>query len=275
MKTAFLSEFITSKNVLMQSVVIYVVVSLVIGVSMQSPIAMVACIGAMTPFLMVFTFCALDGLNGWERFRATLPVSRAAIVASRYANVLVASVFVLFLGWAVALALSAAVSVLPFDADTVEAFASEASDPTMLLCAGVLGMGVTLFAASFILPFAMRYGMTKAVRIVPVVLIMLLPASAPSARYGAVALRYLDVARPECRFGFGHLHCGGAGGVCGELRRRRCDVSLQGAVTYGPYGCRIRTAAWRCFSRIRLRCLFLAEAQPAYNRGGIRERSPK
>ena len=113
MKTAFLSEFITSKNVLMQSVVIYVVVSLVIGVSMQSPMAMVACIGAMTPFLMVFTFCALDGMNGWERFRATLPVSRAAIVASRYANVLFASVFVLFLGWAVALALSAAVSVLP------------------------------------------------------------------------------------------------------------------------------------------------------------------
>lgn len=177
MKTAFLSEFITSKNVLMQSVVIYVVVSLVIGVSMQSPVAMVACIGAMTPFLMVFTFCALDGLNGWERFRATLPVSRAAIVASRYANVLVASVFVLFLGWAVALTLSAAVSVLPFDAATAEAFASEASDPAMLLCAGVLGMGVTLFAASFILPFAMRYGMTKAVRIVPVVLIMLLPAS--------------------------------------------------------------------------------------------------
>lgn len=177
MKTAFLSEFITSKNVLMQSVVIYVVVSLVIGVSMQSPVAMVACIGAMTPFLMVFTFCALDGLNGWERFRATLPVSRTAIVASRYANVLVASVFVLFLGWAVALALSAAVSVLPFDAATAEAFASEASDPAMLLCAGVLGMGVTLFAVSFILPFAMRYGMTKAVRIVPVVLIMLLPAS--------------------------------------------------------------------------------------------------
>lgn len=177
MKTAFLSEFITSKNVLLQSVVIYAVVSLVIGVSMQSPIALVACIGAMTPFLMVFTFCALDGLNGWERFRATLPVSRASIVASRYINVLAASVVMLFLGWLIALALSAVVNVLPFGAETAEAFASEASDPVLLLCAGALGMGVTLFAASFILPFAMRYGMTKSIRIVPVVLIMLLPVS--------------------------------------------------------------------------------------------------
>lgn len=177
MKTAFLSEFITSKNILVQSAVIYVVVSLVIGVSMQSPLAMVSCIGAMTPFLMVFTFCALDGLNGWERFRATLPVSRAAIVASRYANVLAASVVMLLLGWSIAMALSSIVPALPLDAAAAESFASEAENPALVLCAGVLGMGVTLFAAAFILPFALRFGMTKAVRIVPVVLILLLPAS--------------------------------------------------------------------------------------------------
>lgn len=177
MKTAFLSEFITSKNVLMQSVVIYVVVSLIIGVSMQSPLGMVACIGAMTPFLMVFTFCALDGMNGWERFRATLPVSRAAIVASRYANVLAASVVMLLLGWAITMALSAAVPALPIGVEAAESFASEASNPALVLCAGVLGMGITLFAIAFILPFALRFGMTKAIRIAPIALALLLPVS--------------------------------------------------------------------------------------------------
>ena len=55
MKAALLSELITSKNVLIQSLAIYAAVSLVIGISMQSPIAMVACIGAMTPFMMTIT----------------------------------------------------------------------------------------------------------------------------------------------------------------------------------------------------------------------------
>ena len=177
MKAAFLSEFITSKSVLAQSAVIYIAVALVIGVSMQSPMALVACIGAMTPFMMVFTFCSLDSVNGWERFRATLPVSRTAIVASRYANVLAASCFMLLVGWLIALGLSAAAPLLPLDAEALASFSREASDPAMLLCAGALGMGVTLLAASFILPFALRFGMTKSIRIVPVVLIMLLPAS--------------------------------------------------------------------------------------------------
>ncbi len=176
MKAAFLSEFITSRSVLAQSAVIYIVVALVIGVSMQSPFALVACLGAMTPFLMVFTFCALDSVNGWERFRATLPASRAAIVASRYANVLAASCFMLLVGWALALILSAAAPLLPFGADALASFESEASDPALLLCAGAMGMGVTLLAASFILPFALRFGMTKSIRIAPVVAILLLPA---------------------------------------------------------------------------------------------------
>lgn len=147
MKAAFLSEFITSRSVLAQSAVIYIVVASVIGVSMQSPFALVACLGAMTPFLMVFTFCALDSVNGWERFRAAL-----------------------------VLILSAAAPLLPFGADALASFESEASDPAMLLCAGAMSMGVTLLAASFILPFALRFGMTKSIRIAPVVATLLLPA---------------------------------------------------------------------------------------------------
>ena len=203
MKTAFLSEFITSKNVLMQSVVIYVVVSLVIGVSMQSPIAMVACIGAMTPFLMVFTFCALDGLNGWERFRATLPVFRAAIVASRYANVLVASVFVLFLrmgrcagafcgGVRAALRRRYGRGVRERGVRPDDAFVRRGSGHGRHAVRGI-------FHSAF--RHALRHDESRAYRARR---LDHAPAGVDipplSARYGAVALRYLDVARPECRF---------------------------------------------------------------------------
>ncbi|MFQ9742418.1 MAG: hypothetical protein ACLRX5_08040 [Slackia sp.] len=50
MKAAFLSEFLTARNVLSQSAVIYVVVAAVLGISMQSVIALVAAISAMTRF---------------------------------------------------------------------------------------------------------------------------------------------------------------------------------------------------------------------------------
>lgn len=177
MKTALLSELITSKNVLIQSFAIYAAVSLVIGISMQSPIAMVACIGAMTPFLMTFTFCALDGMNGWERFRATLPVSRAAIVVSRYANILIATVVMVLTAWCIGMLLSIALPALFPDWEVSAAFAQEASDPAVFLFAGMSGSGIVLAIAAFVLPFAMRFGMTKSIRIIPVFAMMLIPVS--------------------------------------------------------------------------------------------------
>lgn len=177
MKTALLSELITSKNVLAQSLAIYAAVSLVIGISMQSPTAMVACIGAMTPFMMTFTFCVLDGMNGWERFRATLPVSRAALVASRYANILLATVVMVLTAWCIGMLLSAALPALFPDWSVSAAFAQEASDPAAFLFAGMVGSGLMLAITAFVLPFAMRFGMTKSTRIIPVLAVMLIPVS--------------------------------------------------------------------------------------------------
>ncbi len=177
MKAALLSGLITSKNVLIQSLAIYAAVSLVIGISMQSPIAMVACIGVMTPFMMTFTFCALDGMNGWERFRATLPVSRTAIVASRYASILLATVAMVLTVWCIGMLLSAALPALFPDWAVSAAFAQEASDPAVFLFAGMMGSGLMLAVAAFVLPFAMRFGMTKSIRIIPVFAVMLIPVS--------------------------------------------------------------------------------------------------
>lgn len=177
MKAALLSELITSKNVLIQSLAIYAAVSLVIGISMQSPIAMVACIGAMTPFMMTFTFCALDGMNGWERFRSTLPVSRTAIVASRYASILLATVAMVLTAWCIGMLLSAALPALFPDWAVSAAFAQEASDPAVFLFAGMMGSGLMLAVAAFVLPFTMRFGMTKSIRIIPVFAVMLIPVS--------------------------------------------------------------------------------------------------
>lgn len=176
MKAAFLSEFLTARNVLSQSAVIYVIVAAVLGISLQSVVALVASISAMTPFLMLFTFCAYDSMNGWERFRATLPISRRELVISRYANVLVSSVVMFLLGWALACLISGVAPLLPLE-EGMRANLSAEFDPGLLAIAGLMGLSLMTAVVAVFLPFALRYGLTKAMRIVPVVLVMLIPVS--------------------------------------------------------------------------------------------------
>ena len=176
MKAAFLSEFLTARNVLSQSAGIYVVVAAVLGISMQSVVALVAAISAMTPFLMLFTFCAYDSMNGWERFRATLPISRCELVVSRYVNVLLSSVVMFLLGWALACLISGMAPLLPLE-EGMRASLSSEFDPGLLAIAGLMGLSLMTAVVALFLPFALRYGLTKAMRVVPVVMVMLIPVS--------------------------------------------------------------------------------------------------
>ena len=167
MKAAILSEFSAVKNVLLQQFVIYLVVGVFVGIGMGSATAMVACISAMAPILMVFTFAGYDSMNGWERFRATLPVSRDALVIGRYANVFLTSLATLVAAFVIALLLGQLVDVLPIDAETAQFISEEVRDPAMIVGGGLMGMCVMLLMTAVLQPFILRYGMTKAMRWVP------------------------------------------------------------------------------------------------------------
>lgn len=167
MKAAILSEFSAIKNVLLQQFVIYLVVGAFVGIGMGSATAMVACISAMAPILMVFTFAGYDSMNGWERFRATLPVSREALVIGRYANVLLTSLATLVAAMIIAFILGQLVDVLPIDAETAQFIADEMRDPAMVMGGGLTGLCLMLLFTSVLQPFILRYGMTKAMRWVP------------------------------------------------------------------------------------------------------------
>lgn len=172
MKAAILSEFSAVKNVLLQQFVIYLVVGVFVGIGMGSATAMVACISAMAPILMVFTFAGYDSMNGWERFRATLPVSRDALVIGRYANVLLTSLTTLVAAFIIALLLGQLVDVLPIDAETAQFISEEVHDPAMIVGGGLMGMCAMLLMTAILQPFILRYGMTKAMRWVPVGLML-------------------------------------------------------------------------------------------------------
>lgn len=190
MKAAFLCEFTTIRSTFAQLAIIYLIIGVVLGVAMESLVAPTACIGAMTPFLLIFTLAGYDATNGWERFRACLPVSRGAIVASRYAIVLVATLAMIALSCILALALGALAPMLPLPASTAESLAEQA-DLSLLLISGLGGSGIVLLVSALVLPFLIRFGMNKAMRIVPVVVMLAILLAIASfsqlAELGAVA----------------------------------------------------------------------------------------
>lgn len=190
MKAAFLCEFTTIRSTFAQLAIIYLIIGVVLGIAMESLVALTACIGAMTPFLLIFTLAGYDATNGWERFRACLPVSRGAIVASRYAIVLVATLAMIALSCILALALGALAPMLPLSASTAESLAEQA-DLSLLLISGLAGSGIVLLVSALVLPFLIRFGMNKAMRIVPVVVMLAILLAIASfsqlAELGAVA----------------------------------------------------------------------------------------
>ena len=172
MKAAFLCEFATIRSALLQMAIIYLVIGVVVGIAMESSIAMVACISAMTPFLVVFTLSGYDEANGWQRFRACLPISRGAIVFGRYAIVLLSSVVMATFAVVVALVLAQAAPYLPLADGAAESLAAQ-SDPLMLAASALAGTAIILLVTALIMPFVLRFGMNKAMRIVPVVIVLL------------------------------------------------------------------------------------------------------
>lgn len=167
MKAALISEFTTIKNIFWQMVLTYFIVGLVFSVIAQSTLMLVGCLGAMTPIMLLFTLTAYDEQNGWERFRGCLPVSRGAIVQARYAILLLTSIALLLIAVALGMLIVNLVPLFEFVPEDIRAaLAAENDLGTMLLVCGA-GVGATLLMAALLLPFAMRYGQTRALRHAP------------------------------------------------------------------------------------------------------------
>lgn len=164
MKAAILSEFAAVRSSFLQMIGLYAIVGIIVGISIGSLFALIACVAAMSPFMMSISFAGLDATNGWERYRACLPLSRADIVASRYVNIILTSLVMVAVGMVIVFALGSIAPYLPLGADMQSAFAEELADPVMILAAGMLGMAVTMTATAIMMPLIFKFGLTKTVR---------------------------------------------------------------------------------------------------------------
>ena len=149
---------------------ICVVIALFMGYAMGTLVGGAAAIAAMPPFMLLFSLAATDELNGWERFRLTLPLTRRQVVFGRYASLgLIAAATIAF-SLALSFLLLGVISCMP------AGILPEGLTPAALVGSVVGAVGVITLGMAVTLPLIFRFGMTRATRLVPVVVVIAIAA---------------------------------------------------------------------------------------------------
>ncbi len=173
MKRAFLIEMMIFRDYARQLVGLGLLVSLCIGLGMQTPLAMPATLTCMFFMMSSMGLAAYDQLNHWELFRLTLPLSRRDVVLGRYAAIVAFGLTGMVVGIVGALLCMAVASTFGLPGEVGEAFAF---DPGMLSVMAVVTCFTLLIGsvvASVVTPLYFRLGQTRATQILPTVIVLL------------------------------------------------------------------------------------------------------
>ncbi len=170
MRAMIFSDLITSKNSALALLGTTMLIAIFIAIPTGTLYGAIGACAAMVPFMYLFSISAYDEQNGWERYRLTLPISRRQVAYGRYASMLVVCVCSLVLAIVLGLAIGLVCDMLP--AETVpEGVRLSNAGVGEVVGTALLTQTVILFVATLVLPFILRYGMTKATRIAPMLLI--------------------------------------------------------------------------------------------------------
>ncbi len=172
MKAMIASDLVTMKNSMAQLVVVCLVVAAAMAVMTKNLLVCMSALCAMVPFMYLFTISAYDEMNGWERFRLTLPISRSQVVFGRYVGLLIVEVLCDVLALAFAGLITVVIGALPASMQMPE-LTFQGNGPGLVFGVCLRVSALILFVAALSLPFFMRYGMTKGTRLAPIVLILL------------------------------------------------------------------------------------------------------
>ena len=170
MKAMFLSDVLVARKYLSQQLVISILVGAFIAVMMGNLYATAPTIGVMMPFSLAVTILALDERAGWQQFRLALPITRADVVIGRYASfalLCLAGIAIGLLATLILIAAAQAAPTVPQLAVLMENFSWQA-----LLIASVASVAILLLMLAIVMPAFVRFGMTKAVRLIPLIVIV-------------------------------------------------------------------------------------------------------
>lgn len=167
------SDFIIMRSGLIQLGLLCALVGVVMSVLTESVMVGAAAMAAMTPFMCLFSLCAYDEMNGWERFRLTLPISRRSVAYGRYVSLALITGACYAASLVLAALIVGVIALLP-DEVSIPALSLAENPPEAIVCATLMAASIVFAAAAVALPLIMRFGLTKGTRLVPVILVLLL-----------------------------------------------------------------------------------------------------
>ena len=171
MKTMIFTDLLTTKNSLITLLGLDIVLGVFLTFTMQTLIGAAAAMTVIVPLMYLFSIGVYDEMNDWEGFRLTLPITRRQVVFGRYAGLVVVTLAAAVL----ALVVAHIVSTIGNMVAGAPSFITSAEVGFLEVGLAVLaGIAIVLLAASVTFPFLMRFGMTKAIRVIPIAALLLI-----------------------------------------------------------------------------------------------------
>lgn len=170
MSMAMLADFLMVKKSLGQQAFVGIICGLIIALSCGNVNVIPAIIMFMVVIGQFISLVALDERNAWESYRCALPVSRGALIVGRMGFMVLLALAFLALGTAAAVVTGLVAPPL------TGVFFLRAGDIVLsaedlaITAAGSLSACLALMGV--FCPVIAKFGMTKATRILPLVLVM-------------------------------------------------------------------------------------------------------
>lgn len=161
MKRAFMSELAIVRSLVPSiagvGLFIFVVLTLANASDGDSGMSAGACaVSAMSPIMVMSSLAGFDNQNGWERYRATLPISRKDIICARYLSIIVFSAVMACAG-----ALLSIITLPFFDHTGMPSTGQFVFETTIASAASMLISLMMVFLAQ---PLFFRFGNMEALR---------------------------------------------------------------------------------------------------------------
>lgn len=162
MKRAFMSELAIVRSLVPSiagvGLFIFVVLTLANASDGDSAMSAGTCaVSAMSPIMVMSSLAGFDNQNGWERYRATLPISRKDIIYARYLSIIVFSAVM-----ACAAALLSIITLPFFDHTGTPSTGQFVFETTIASAASMLISLMMVFLAQ---PLFFRFGHMEALRL--------------------------------------------------------------------------------------------------------------
>ncbi len=171
MKAMIIADLMMSRSTTAQQFIVPLLIAIFICIGMESLFAAPIVIILSVCYSRMFTLLALDEQNGWQRYRAAMPVSRAQIMAARCIALLILALLASLYSIAITALLAYALPPI-MHAIGFATFALEADLP-MIAFMVALGLLFTAVLSGATLPLYARFGMTKAIGYLPVLFLLI------------------------------------------------------------------------------------------------------